>query len=275
MISRTICGGILIVGMLTAIALAMDYIHPELLAETDWLAQNLTDATVRIIDMRSPEAYRKGHLPGAMNLRWQTLKAADNEVYVIPPEKFASLMSQLGISQHTTVVGYDDQGGLSAAKLWWVLDYYGHSQAKVLNGGWNKWLKERKPVTTVVPTSTPAQFNVQRQARQICLMEELLESLSGSNVAIVDGRSPAEFRGLDVRAKRGGHIPGSVNIDWIRNVTSNDPHTFKPADELRKMYEAAGITQDKEIIVYCQAGVRGRAHAIHAHVFRVYSTTQL
>jgi len=247
--------------MLTAMALAADYIHPELLAETDWLAQYLTDATVRIIDMRSPEAYRKGHLPGAMNLGWQTLKDANNAVYVIPPEKFASLMSQLGISQNTTVVGYDDQGGLSAARLWWVLGYYGHSQAKVLNGGWNKWLKDRKPVTTAVPTPIPAQFNVQRKARQLCLVEELLESLQGSNVAIVDVRSPAEFRGMDVRAKRGGHIPGSVNIDWIRNVTSNDLHIFKPADELRKMYEAAGITQDKEIIVYCQAGVRA-AHTV-------------
>jgi len=145
-VSRMVFAGILAISILTAIAwaAAAEYARPELLAETDWLAQHLNDSAIRIVDMRSEEAYRKGHIPGAVNLGWQALKDADNEVYVIPPEKFASLMSQLGVSNSSTVVGYDDQGGLTPASLWWVLDYYGHSQAKVLNGGWNKWLKEKK-----------------------------------------------------------------------------------------------------------------------------------
>jgi thiosulfate/3-mercaptopyruvate sulfurtransferase len=180
---------------------------------------------------------------------------------VLPSEKLASLMGQLGISNETTVVGYDDQGGLSPARLWWVLDYYGHAKAKVLNGGWNKWTKEKRPVTQEMPTPQPAQFNVHVDSQKICLVEELLVEMKRPNVVIIDARSPAEYSGFDVRAKRGGHIPGTVNIDWVRNVTNDEAKTFKPAPELRKMYEAAGVTPDKDIIVHCQTGVRA-AHTL-------------
>jgi thiosulfate/3-mercaptopyruvate sulfurtransferase len=242
-------------------AAAGGYARPELLAETAWLAQHLNDADIRIVDMRSEEAYGKGHIPGAVHLGWKALKDADNEVYVIPPEKLAMLMGRLGIGNDTTVVGYDDQGGLGPARLWWVLDYYGHPNAKVLNGGWNKWLKEKRPVTTEVPTPPPTEFRVQIKAQKICLVEELLGEMKRSSVVVVDARSPAEYGGLDVRAKRGGHIPGTVNIDWVRNVTTDDLKVFKPAAELRKMYEAAGVTSDKDIIVHCHTGVRA-AHTV-------------
>jgi thiosulfate/3-mercaptopyruvate sulfurtransferase len=249
--------------VLTAVAWAAtgEYARPELLADTDWLAQHLDDPTIRIVDMRSEEAYRKGHIPGAVHLGWKALKDADNEVYVIPPEQLASLMGQLGIGNDTTVIGYDDQGGLAPTRLWWTLDYYGQPGAKVLNGGWNKWTKEKRPVTTEVPTPPPARFSVQPDAQKICLVEDLLVGMQRSNVVIVDARSPAEYSGFDVRAKRGGHIPGAVNIDWVRNVTNDELKTFKSAAELRKMYEAAGITPDKDIIVHCQTGVRA-AHAV-------------
>jgi thiosulfate/3-mercaptopyruvate sulfurtransferase len=255
--------GIMGMSGVTAIswAAAQGYARPELLAETAWLAQHLNDAAIRIVDMRSEAAYSKGHIPGAVHLGWKALKDADNEVYVIPPEKFANLMGQLGIGRDTTVVGYDDQGGLGPANLWWVLDYYGHAKAKVLNGGWNKWVKEKHPVTAEVPTPPPAPFSVQMDTQKICLVEELLVEMKRSNVVIVDARSPAEYGGLDVRAKRGGHIPGTVNIDWVRNVTNDDLKTFKPAAELRKMYEAAGVTPDKDIIVHCHTGVRA-AHTV-------------
>jgi thiosulfate/3-mercaptopyruvate sulfurtransferase len=237
------------------------YARLELLAETDWLAQHLNDPAIRIVDMRSEDAYRKGHLPGAVHLKWEALKDAVNEVAVIPPERLAALMGQLGIGNDTMVVGYDDQGGLGPARLWWVLDYYGHRTAKVMNGGWNKWVKEQKPVTTEVSTPASAQFSVQIEEQKVCLVEELLGEIKRSNVVVVDARSPAEYSGFDVRAKRGGHIPGTVNVDWVRNVTSDDLKTFRPAAQLRKMYEAAGVTPDKEIIVHCHTGVRA-AHTI-------------
>jgi thiosulfate/3-mercaptopyruvate sulfurtransferase len=237
------------------------YARPELLAETAWLAQHLTDPGIRIVDMRAEGAYQKGHIPGAVHLGWKALKDADDELHVIRAENFAALMSQLGIGSDTTVVAYDDQGGLAPARLWWVLDYYGHRAAKILNGGWNKWVKEKHPVTSEVPAPSPAQFSVNAEPQKICLVEELLGEMKRPNVVIIDARSPAEYSGFDVRTKRGGHIPGAVNVDWVRNVTNDDLKTFKPAAELRKMYEAAGVTPDKAITVHCDTGVRA-AHTV-------------
>jgi len=263
--SRVVFGSILSVSVAMSITWAGsgEYARPDPLAETGWLAQHLNDSAIRIVDMRSEEAYRKGHIPGAVNLGWQALKDADNQLYVIPPERFSALMSQMGASNSTTVVGYDDQGGLSPTRLWWVLDYYGHRNSEILNGGWNKWLQEKRPVGTQVSRPAPTQFDVQIDAQKICLMKDLLGGLKGPNLVIIDTRSPAEYSGFDVRAMRGGHIPGAINIDWVRNITKDEFKTFKPASEMRKMYEAAGVTPDKDIIVLCQIGVRA-THTIFA-----------
>jgi len=247
----------------TAVAQAQTggYARPELLAETEWLAQRLTDPQVRIVDLRAEDAYRRGHIPGAVHLSPHQLKDPDNEVYVIAPDRFARLMGDLGIGNDTTVVGYDDQGGLFAARLWWVLEYYGHAQAKVLNGGWNKWVQEKRPVTAAVPHPQPVAFAVKPDPTKLSLVDDLLTHLKRPDVVILDARSPGEYSGFDVRARRGGHIPGAVNLEWVRNLTTDAVKTFRPAAELRKMYEGAGITTDKEIITYCQTGVRA-AHAL-------------
>jgi thiosulfate/3-mercaptopyruvate sulfurtransferase len=249
------------------------YARPELLAETSWLAEHLQEPQLRVVDMRSEDAYRKGHIPGAVHLDWKALKDPDNDVFVIPPEQFATLMGRLGVGNDTAVVGYDDQGGLGPARLWWVLDYYGHRRMKILNGGWNKWTKEKRSVTTEIPTTQPASFEVRSDPGKICLVEELLADLKRPDVIVIDARSPAEYSGFDVRAKRGGHIPGTVNIDWTRNVTNDDLKTFKPAAELRKMYVAAGATPDKEIIVHCHTGVRA-AHTLFTLTLLGYQQLQ-
>ncbi len=247
----------------TAVAQAQTegYARPELLAETEWLAQRLNDPQVRIVDLRAEDAYRRGHIPGAVHLSPHQLKDPDNEVYVIAPDRFARLMGDLGIGNDTTVVGYDDQGGLFAARLWWVLEYYGHAQAKVLNGGWNKWVQEKRPVTAAVPDPQPVAFAVKPDPTKLSLVDDLLTDLKRPDVVILDARSPGEYSGFDVRARRGGHIPGAVNREWVRNLTTDAVKTFRPAAELRKLYEAAGVTRDKAVITYCQTGVRA-AHAL-------------
>jgi len=262
-VERILLSALLVLGMGIASARAATegYARPELLAETDWLARHLGEPHLRIVDLRSEEAYRQSHIPGAVHLSWKALKDPNNEVYVVPGDTLATLLGTQGIGNETTVVGYDDQGGLFAARLWWVLDYYGHTKAKVLNGGWNKWVQEKHPVTPDVPTPQPAQFAVQADSTKICLVDELLGDLQRPNVVIVDARSSGEYSGMDVRAKRGGHIPGAVNIDWTRNVTNDEVKTFKPAAELQKMYEAAGVTKEKQIITHCQTGVRA-SHAL-------------
>jgi thiosulfate/3-mercaptopyruvate sulfurtransferase len=254
-----------LLGVCVGIALAQaeteGYARPELLAETEWLAQRLNDPQLWIVDLRSEEAYRQGHIPGAVSLSPKRLKDPDSEVYVIAPDPFVELMGDLGIGHDTTVVGYHDQGGLFAAGLWWVLDYYGHAQTMVLNGGWNTWVQEKRPVTTEVPHPQPVAFAVKPDPMKLSLVDDVLTDLKRPSVVIVDARSPAEYSGFDVRAKRGGHIRGAVNLEWVRNLTNDALKTFRPAAELRKMYAAAGMTRDKAIITYCQTGVRA-AHAL-------------
>jgi thiosulfate/3-mercaptopyruvate sulfurtransferase len=239
---------------------ATGYAHPELLAETDWLAQHLNDADLRIVDLRSQGAYAAGHIPGAVWLDgWKLDDPATG--YVPKPESFAALMAGLGIGDRTRVVAYDDQGGLWATRLWWALDYYGHPKAKVLNGGWNKWIREGRRTTGETPAPGRVTFTPKVNEAVICAVDYVKANLKRPDVVMVDARSQAEYAGMDVRAKRGGHIPGAVNIDWQRNVTADDVKTFKPAAELLKMYEAAGVTRDKKIVTYCQTGVRA-AHAL-------------
>jgi len=244
----------------TATPSATGYAHPELLAETDWLAQRLNDADLRIVDLRSQEAYTAGHIPGAVRLDGARLDDPETG-YVPKPQSFATLMASLGIGDRTRVVAYDDQGGLWATRLWWALDYYGYTKAKVLNGGWNKWTREGRRTTREVPTTGQVTFTPKVNENVICALDYVKANLKRPDVVIVDARSQAEYTGMDVRAKRGGHVPGAINIDWPRNLTADDSKTFKPAAELLKMYEAAGVTRDKKIVTYCQTGVRA-AHAL-------------
>jgi len=246
---------LLVFGLTTGVAATAteEYARPELLAEAAWLAQHLDDSDLRIVDMRSWWTYWRGHIPGAVHLHWRALKDPDAGVHVIPADKLATFTSDLGVGNETTVVGYDDQGGLFSTWLWWVLDYFGHTKVKVLNGGWNTWVKEHLPITTNVPALQPTQFTVRADPSKICLIDALLADLKRPYLAIVDARTPAEYNGSHVQADHGGHMPGAINIDWIRNITNNDMKTFRPAAELLKMYEAAGVTKDKEIVTYCQA----------------------
>ncbi|MBI4841459.1 MAG: sulfurtransferase [candidate division NC10 bacterium] len=244
----------------TATPSARGYAHPELLAETDWLAEHLNDADLRIVDLRSQAAYTAGHIPGAIRLDGMKLDDSDTG-YVPKPQDFAALMGSLGIGDKIRVVAYGDLGALWATRLWWTLDYYGHTKSKVLNGGWNKWTRESRRTAKEVPTARQVTFTPKVNENVICAVDYVKANLKRPGVVIIDARSQAEYNGMDVRAKRGGHIPGAINIDWQRNLTADDLKTFKPAAELLKMYEAAGITRDKKIVTYCQTGVRA-AHAL-------------
>lgn len=237
------------------------YTNADLLAETAWLAERLNDPAVRIVDLRARTAYEQGHIPNAVSPDPGALKGAADVVHVVPPEQFADLAGRLGIGPHTTVVAYDDFGGVLAARLWWVLDYYGHAPAKVLNGGWRKWVHEGRPTTAAVPAVARATFTARIRPEAVCLVDQLARDLTKAGHVILDARSEEEYSGKDVRAKRGGHIPGAVNVDWRRAVTGDALMVFKPEPELRQMYAALGITLDTEVTTYCQSGVRS-AHAL-------------
>ncbi|MDB5078191.1 MAG: Sulfurtransferase [Chloroflexi bacterium] len=233
--------------------------------ETDWLAQHLDDPQVRIIDLRyywdrpGLEAYSAGHIPGAVYLQWdQDLRdpAYQGKFMVLPPENLAALMGRLGVDNSMTVVAYDDEGGHYSSRLLWTLQYYGFEQVRILHGGVQKWLSEGHPFVTEGPRVEPKVFvpgAVRPQWR--ILASEVLGRLADPETVVVDVRRPTEYTGEEVRAARGGHIPGATNLLWLDNL-EKDKWTFKDAATLRRRFENAGVTPGKQIITYCHGGVR-------------------
>lgn len=218
--------------------------------ETDWVANHLNDSKTRIVDLRSSEAYAAGHIPGAVRIAEGPLRDPNDPLDYLPrPEVFAEMMGAAGIGNDSHVVLYDDQGGRSAARLWFVLNAYGHDKVSLVNGGWLKWAAEKRASTTEAPQVAAAAFTPKKMPAMVCAVPELLAR--SPNVVVLDTRSEAEFKGerRSGGAKQAGRIPNSVNVDWSENVTG--PHlVFKSAPELRKLYESKGVTPDKEVVTY-------------------------
>jgi thiosulfate/3-mercaptopyruvate sulfurtransferase len=234
-------------------ALAAGYGNPQFLVETDWLALHLNERNLRIVDMRnSQEQSAAGHIPGAIHLAVNQIRLALKEPgFMIPPDyEVEKILGQLGITGETMVVAYDDQGGLNASRLFFTLDYVGHGKMALLNGGLTKWVAEGRALSKEVPQVATTEYRVHPDTRRVSSARWIVANLGKPNLSLVDSRSPKEFRGEDVRAKRGGHIPGAANIEWTQNLTADK--TFKSADELLNLYEKAGVTKDKTTVTYCQ-----------------------
>jgi thiosulfate/3-mercaptopyruvate sulfurtransferase len=228
------------------------YARPELLAEPEWLAEHIDDPDVRVIDCATVEAYRRAHISGAVGLPVHIyVKDPSDETFVMPPDQFAALMGRLGVGDDTTVVTYDDNNGLVATRLWWVLNYYGHTKAKVLNGGWHRWQNEGRPVTTHATHPQPASFSVRANEELICRLPDLKAAIDNPKIQILDVRTDEEWLGTNDRGnKRRGHVPGAIHLEWLNFVSKDDRRVFLPADELRSMLTKAGIRPDAEVHTY-------------------------
>ena len=134
--------------------------RPDLLVETEWLAEHIGDSNLRIVDMGPIDAYKRAHIPGSMGLNRNYFKDPDNRALVMGPDQFAEEMGQVGIGNEHDVVAYDDWGGLYAGRLWWLLRMHGHEKVRVLNGGWNKWIAEGRPVEAAPLSLYTAQADV-------------------------------------------------------------------------------------------------------------------
>ncbi len=248
----------------------MTYARPELLAEPDWLADHLDDPAVRVIDCAALEAYRRAHIPGAVRQPTHTyLKEAGAReggagMFVMPPDEFAALMGGLGVDAETTVVAYDDANSLVAARLWWALAYYGHERAKVLNGGWHRWLTEGRPATFHATQPEPRAFAARPAPARYASADDLLAEHGSDACAVLDVRSDGEWDGSNARGnRRVGHVPGARHLEWTRLVEQADTRRFLPAAEMRALLEEAGVTAGGRVITYCQGGIRA-AHTAFA-----------
>jgi thiosulfate/3-mercaptopyruvate sulfurtransferase len=246
------------------------------LAETDWLAANIDRPDIRIVDMRGyvrtctePDGYQtaeylgarqeylEGHIPGAVFLDW-TRDIVDLEdpvpAQVAPPEKIARVFGEAGIGDDTLVVAYDNHPASQfATRLWWVLRYYGHERARVLNGGLAKWRAEGRPRTAGLPEIRPAVFTPRVRPQRRATAEEVLASLGRPDVTLVDARDEGQFTGAIRRGPRGGHIPGAIHLP--REALFSSDGAFRPMEDLRALVRRAGIAPDCRVVAYCNGGV--------------------
>ncbi len=235
------------------------YANPQLLAETDWLAEHLDDPKVRIVDARPPQQYAAGHIAGAVNLPGTNgiPRAADGEM--ASPDEFSLVAGKLGIGNHGTIVVYDipnQHMGLVA----WAFLYYGHQGVRLLDGGFEKWTSEGRAISMQPAIYPEANFAGKSVDAIYCTLSHAKASHGRPETVFWDTRSLAEFHGAgEGHGKpppRPGHIQGAVHLDWLELIDSG-AKTFKPAAELRALLESKGITPDREVNTYCGGGRRG------------------
>lgn len=239
----------------------------SLLIEPAGLKQALD--RVRVVDLRPAEEYRKGHIPGAVHRFGRTLDQleANQRGLPMPLDEARALFRELGIHEDTRVVAYDDQGGLLAARFFYVAEFFGHKRVRVLNGGWTAWLEAGGPQETQSRAVPPGTFRPRLNPDRIATAEWIRERLKQDNkgkqkLVVLDTRTPEEYSGQTPAAGgRGGRIPGAVHLDWRQTTTQNGRGRFKTPEELRRMVLERGVVSGCEAVSYCQSGTRA------AHVY--------
>ena len=242
------------------------YAHPEVLVSTDWAAAHLNDPNVRLIESNEDILlYDTGHIPGAVKLDWTTDLNDPVVRDYIDRDRLQTLLRSKGVNDDTTIVFYGDKNNWWATYALWVVQLFGVKNVKILDGGRLRWVEEGRKVTTDAPSYPAGKITLQERddTRIRAFREEVLEHIKGKG-QLVDVRSPEEYRGERTHMPeypqegclRGGHIPGAKSIPWAKAVDP-DTHTFRPATELKKLYEQDNnLKKDAETIAYCRIGER-------------------
>lgn len=236
---------------------------PDVLVDPTWAQEHLSDPKVRFVEVDvDTTAYEQSHLPGAVGWNWTSQLADGIRRDIAGREDFSALLSGSGIGPDTTVVLYGDNNNWFAAWAYWQLKLYGHKDTRILDGGRRYWLDHGLPVTTDETSYAATGYSLPEPDFALrAFRDDILPRLDDPELRLVDVRSPAEFNGeiiappgMSETAQRAGHIPGAASIPWAQTVKEDG--TFKSADDLRAIYEAKGITPDKDVIAYCRIGER-------------------
>lgn len=213
-------------------------------------------AALLLLDLRPPDAYAAGHIPGAIHIDLWGVSLIDTDP--APLNAFmwmiAHVLAVHGVDAATPIIVYDEQSGVRAARAFWFLEYFGHASVRLLDGGFNAWVAAGLPVTRETAPAATSSWTGSRVQQRLATWNDVRHAIGRSDTVILDTRTDGEHDGSTVRARRGGAIPGAVHIEWTRNLAPEGD--FKSAAELKQMYEQAGVTPDREIITYCQGGYR-------------------
>jgi len=239
-------------------AQAQGYARPELLIETEELARLLADPRLRLVDAADAATYKRAHLPGAANIPYLDLSRIDERRGTgHPTSNFEAerLFGGAGIDAGTQVVVYDGGEGAPASGVWFVLDFFGHGNVRVLNGGFRKWLQEGRPVTQDVPVIARKKFTPSPQPAKIVTREWVKRNLRGHGIVFADTRSFNEYIGREQPpgAARGGHIPGAIHLEWSNFSAATA--SFKSAAEIEAELKKRGISRETKVVTYCQGGL--------------------
>ncbi len=239
------------------------YAHPEVLVTTAWVADHMNEPGVKLVEVDvDTTAYDEGHIPGAVGWNWQTQLMDQLRRDIVSKDTFGKLIGESGISNGDTVILYGDNNNWFAAYALWELSYYGHKNARLMDGGRAKWVSEGRKLTKDAPSVKKTTYKARGPFEAVRAYRQDIERAIEFGLPLVDVRSPDEFTGkilappgLQETAQRGGHIPGASNIPWSKAV--NEDGTFKAQGELKTLYaDEHGVTGDTEVIAYCRIGER-------------------
>jgi len=240
------------------------YARPELLASTDWLAENLDRPELRIVDVRwRPDGtgratHQAGHIPGAVHLDWATdlvdVSLESGLFLLAGPDQASAALGRAGVGNGMSVVLYDDTAGLFAARVWWSLRVYGFESARILDGGYGAWTGDDRPISNAQPNPSPATFTARSQIRMRLTTADVRGLLGSPDVMLLDARAPAEYRGHQGNTRRLGHIPGAVNVP-VAAMTKPISQRFRDGDDLRTMLNKANVSRGRRMVCYDGSGV--------------------
>jgi thiosulfate/3-mercaptopyruvate sulfurtransferase len=249
----------------TAVVYGADQPLLPLLAEPDDLNLTLGHRDLLIVDLSPFDLYEELHIPGAVHLDRSVLVSGTAPAVGDLPEaeKLSAFLGAIGLQSHRHVIAYDDEGGSWASRLLWTLDVIGHSKYSLLDGGLSAWLASGHDISEDLHEPAATDYRAVIGGGGQVTLAGVLDAIDEPDVVILDARSAAEFRGEDLRAERGGHIPGAVNLNWSETMHRL---RLKPAGQLEQQLLELGVTRDKEIIVYCQT------HHRSAHTYIMLKT---
>ena len=238
--------------------------RPEILATTEWLADNLNRASIRVLDLRwrpdgsAPSVYATGHIPGAALVDWRTELVEESEasdaIVLAGPDEMAQFATRAGITDDSTVVVYDDTQGLFAARAWWSLRAYGHESVRILDGGYPAWATEGRPISNATVPPGTGGFTPRGPNGTRLTTPDVRGLLGSPDVLLLDARAPAEYLGFEGNTKRLGHIPGAVNLP-VGATSEPGGQRLRDGEELRDLLHKANVTRGHRMVCYDGSGV--------------------